>query len=53
MTKEQQIYSLSSHQIAALIEKGKWIEELRHEWFRRWKLEFPYYRDINGIKSIV
>jgi hypothetical protein len=51
MNKEQQIYSLSCHQIVAMIKKGKWVEELKQEWFRRWKLEFPYYKGVDGIKE--
>ena len=51
MTKEQQLYSLSCHQIASLIRKGKWVEELKIEWFRRWRLDFSYYKDTTGIKE--
>ncbi|NRD80327.1 hypothetical protein HPT25_23680 [Bacillus sp. BRMEA1] len=52
MTKEQQIRSLSCHQIVSLINKGKWVYELKAEWLKRWGMEFPYYKDINGIKEM-
>lgn len=52
MNKEQQIHSLACHQITALIHKGKWVEELKAEWLRRWGMAFPFYKDITGIKEV-
>lgn len=52
MNKEHQIRSLACHQIYSLINKGIWIDELKKEWYRRWKLEFPYYKDISGIRKM-
>lgn len=42
--------SLACHQIDSLIKKGIYVDELKIEWYRRWKLEYPKYKDMSGVK---
>jgi hypothetical protein len=42
---------LADHQIQRLIVKGVEVERLKKEWYRRWKLEYPYTLTISGIRK--
>lgn len=45
------IERLACMQLSWLIKKGKCVEECKVEWFRRWKLEYPYYKSVRGIEK--
>lgn len=50
--KEWEIRSLSEHQIIRLMKKGNEVERLKREWYRRYALEYPYYKSTSGIKKV-
>ncbi len=49
MTPEQ-AKTLATHQLVALIERGKYVDICKAEWRRRWALNYPLYKTISGIK---
>jgi len=47
MTRNQ-LENLAFHQMHTLIQRGKYTDELKAIWKRRWKLEYPYCTDCTG-----
>ena len=45
------IHRLATHQLHRLITKGVEVECLKKEWKRRWCLEYPYIKTIQGIEK--
>ena len=41
--------TLSCHQLAKMIRKGREVEACKAEWRRRWAMDWPYRRAANGI----
>lgn len=44
----KQLENLAFYQMHRLIQKGKYTEELKTIWKRRWELEYPQYTDCTG-----
>ena len=45
------IQRLADHQIHRLIEKGVEVDLMKKEWYRRWKLDYPYAKTMSGIEK--
>lgn len=45
---QTQLQNLAFHQMHLLIQKGKYVNELKAIWKRRWELDYPYWSDCTG-----
>lgn len=44
----KQLENLADHQKHLLIQRGKYVEELKEIWKRKWNVEYPYWTDCTG-----
>ena len=44
----EQLKNLADYQKKRLIEKGKYVDELKAIWRKKWGLEYPYWSDCTG-----
>lgn len=40
--------NLADFQKHRLIQKGKYVDELKEIWRRKWGMEYPYWKDCTG-----
>jgi hypothetical protein len=43
--------NLDTSQLHYFIQHGKWVEECKDEWVRRWAMEYPWYKNISGLQE--
>lgn len=51
--KRNWLIHFCSLQLHRLIQQGKGADQCMAEWRRRWGMDYPWYRDISGVRSYV
>lgn len=44
------LQNLADIQLHKMIQEGLYVRACKEEWFRRYKLDYPYFKSANGVK---